>query len=387
MFSLPPEPTAYEKETSQTLLHLIRTQIKQHNGFIPFDYYVNLVLYTPSLGYYAREHQQIGRKGDFVTAPELHPIFAQTLTEQLVPLLINGKKIIYEFGAGNGILAADLLTYLPEQLIDDYYIIELSAPLREKQRATIQSKCPQAINKLHHLNTLPNQLSGIVLANEVLDAIPFNLIKKNYRQFWEIGVSLGQENQLIYGEKKLEEKKAAYLAAQTYLSHCPEPYQSELHLQQQAFIRSISERMEKAVMIIFDYGFDAQEYYLPQRSMGTMMAYYHHHSLHDPFFYPGLLDLTTHINFSAIAEAVIQSGADLLGYTTQSHFLFNLGITEYMHRIRSLASEQNYYAATCALQTLVYPHEMGEIFKVMAWGKNNNQIWQAFTHGDLTHKL
>ena len=166
MFSLP-QPTAYEKETSQTLLKLIRTQIKQHHGFIPFDHYVNLALYTPGLGYYAREHQQIGQKGDFVTAPELHPIFAQTLVEQLVPLLIEGKKTIYEFGAGNGTLAADLLTYLPEQLIHDYYIIELSAPLREKQQSTIQSKCPQAINKLHHLNTLPNQLSGIVLANEV----------------------------------------------------------------------------------------------------------------------------------------------------------------------------------------------------------------------------
>mgnify|MGYP001760519007 CR=1 len=377
-----PLPATSEQHISLVLTEKIRTAVTENAGFLPFDDYVRYVLYTPGLGYYSSKETVIGQHADFITAPNLHPIFARTLAHAIAPVLVQSEGIIYELGAGTGEMAVELLQALPE--IKRYAILDVSPVLKEKQRAVIEQKVPHYKNKVDFLDTLPKKINGFILGNEVLDALPFSLVRKNEGHYEEVGVGLNGYDNLQLKSRPLHDP-ILLQEADNYLAHVPPPYESELHLEQKALIRTLSQRLETGAALFIDYGFDAAQYYHPDRTTGTMMLHYRGHSLTDPFFYPGLADLTCHVNFSAIAEAAVEGGSDLIGYASQSNVLLNLGIVEFLEQQNP--SSLTYIKTAQAIKILINPHEMGELFKIIAFGKNIDPDWQAFAYQDWTDRL
>ena len=377
-----PAPSAAAATSSEALKNLIAADIREHGGWIPFSRFMELALYAPRYGYYTGGTHKIGAAGDFVTAPALTPLFGRTLANQLAPLLPQTDGNIYEFGAGTGELAADLLQSLSDGL-KNYYIIEISSELAERQRARICKQVPEAAGKVIHLAELPDTFDGIVIGNEVLDAMPSELIRREHGQFWQIGVAL-EHSAFVQTPRPLDQADLLATAAASFPPN--EPYTSELHPAQHAFIRTLAGKLVRGGMIFIDYGFDAAQYYHPQRHTGTLIGHYRHHTVHDPFFHIGLTDLTAHVNFTDTAQAGTDGGLDLIGYTTQANFLLNLGITELLAQTAEPGTPA-YIRETTALHKLLGQHEMGELFKVMAFGRGVDVDWQGFVAGDICHKL
>ena len=377
-----PSPAA--QQSSANLQTLLAEEIKKYGNWIPFSRFMELVLYAPQYGYYTGGSHKIGNDGDFITAPTLTPLFARTLARQLQELLPQTAGNIYEFGAGTGQLAADLLNNLSNS-INRYYIIEISPELAARQKDLIQTLAPQAAQKIVHLSALPETFDGIIIGNEVLDAMPVEIIRKDEGgSFEHVGVCL-ENDRFTYSARPLHDLQLSALAS-LYFPKISPPYTSELHPQQYAFIRTLASRLEHGCMIFIDYGFDAAQYYHPQRNQGTLIGHYRHHVIHNPFDFIGLADLTAHVNFTDIAQAGIDAGLDLIGYLPQSHFLLNLGITELLAQTGQTDSAA-YIREAAAVQKLIDQHEMGELFKVIAFGKNINIDWTGFCFGDICHKL
>lgn len=379
-----PLPSPAAQQSSANLQTLLAEEIKKHRNWIPFSRFMELVLYTPQYGYYTGGSHKIGNDGDFITAPTLTPLFARTLARQLQELLPQTAGNIYEFGAGTGQLAADLLNNLSDG-INRYYIIEISPELAARQKDLIQTLAPQAAQKIVHLSALPETFDGIIIGNEVLDAMPVEIIRKDEGgSFEHVGVCLDNDR-FTYSARPLHDLQLSALAS-LYFPKISSPYTSELHPQQYAFIRTLASRLEHGCMIFIDYGFDAAQYYHPQRNQGTLIGHYRHHVIHNPFDFIGLADLTAHVNFTDIAQAGTDAGLDLIGYLPQSHFLLNLGITELLAQTGQTDSAA-YIREAAAVQKLIDQHEMGELFKVIAFGKNINIDWTGFCFGDICHKL
>ena len=379
-----PLPSPAAQQSSANLQTLLAEEIRKHGNWIPFSRFMELVLYTPQYGYYTGGSHKIGNNGDFITAPTLTPLFARTLARQLQELLPQTAGNIYEFGAGTGQLAADLLNNLSDG-INRYYIIEISSELAARQKDLIRTLAPQAAQKIVHLSALPETFNGIIIGNEVLDAMPVEIIRKDEGgSFEHVGVCLDNDR-FTYSARPLHDLQLSALAS-LYFSKISSPYTSELHPQQYAFIRTLASRLEHGCMIFIDYGFDAAQYYHPQRNQGTLIGHYRHHVIHNPFDFIGLSDLTAHVNFTDIAQAGTDAGLDLIGYLPQSHFLLNLGITELLAQTGKTDSAA-YIREAAAVQKLIDQHEMGELFKVIAFGKNINIDWTGFCFGDICHKL
>lgn len=379
-----PLPSPAAQQSSANLQTLLAEEIKKHRNWIPFSRFMELVLYAPQYGYYTGGSHKIGNDGDFITAPTLTPLFARTLARQLQELLPQTAGNIYEFGAGTGQLAADLLNNLSDG-INRYYIIEISPELAARQKDLIQTLAPQAAQKIVHLSALPETFDGIIIGNEVLDAMPVEIIRKDEGgSFEHVGVCLDNDR-FTYSARPLHDLQLSALAS-LYFPKISSPYTSELHPQQYAFIRTLASRLEHGCMIFIDYGFDAAQYYHPQRNQGTLIGHYRHHVIHNPFDFIGLADLTAHVNFTDIAQAGTDAGLDLIGYLPQSHFLLNLGITELLAQTGQTDSAA-YIREAAAVQKLIDQHEMGELFKVIAFGKNINIDWTGFCFGDICHKL
>ena len=379
-----PLPSPAAQQSSANLQTLLAEEIKKHRNWIPFSRFMELVLYAPQYGYYTGGSHKIGNDGDFITAPTLTPLFARTLARQLQELLPQTAGNIYEFGAGTGQLAADLLNNLSDG-INRYYIIEISPELAARQKDLIQTLAPQAAQKIVHLSALPETFDGIIIGNEVLDAMPVEIIRKDEGgSFEHVGVCLDNDR-FTYLARPLHDLQLSALAS-LYFPKITSPYTSELHPQQYAFIRTLASRLEHGCMIFIDYGFDAAQYYHPQRNQGTLIGHYRHHVIHNPFDFIGLADLTSHVNFTDIAQAGTDAGLDLIGYLPQSHFLLNLGITELLAQTGKTDSAA-YIREAAAVQKLIDQHEMGELFKVIAFGKNINIDWTGFCFGDICHKL
>lgn len=379
-----PLPSPAAQQSSANLQTLLAEEIKKHGNWIPFSRFMELVLYAPQYGYYTGGSHKIGNNGDFITAPTLTPLFARTLARQLQELLPQTAGNIYEFGAGTGQLAADLLNNLSDG-INRYYIIEISPELAARQKDLIQTLAPQAAQKIVHLSALPETFDGIIIGNEVLDAMPVEIIRKDEGgSFEHVGVCLDNDR-FTYSARPLHDLQLSALAS-LYFPKLSSPYTSELHPQQYAFIRTLASRLELGCMIFIDYGFDAAQYYHPQRNQGTLIGHYRHHIIHNPFDFIGLADLTAHVNFTDIAQAGTDAGLDLIGYLPQSHFLLNLGITELLAQMGQTDSAA-YIREAAAVQKLIDQHEMGELFKVIAFGKNINIDWTGFCFGDICHKL
>ena len=379
-----PLPSPAAQQSSANLQTLLAEEIKKHGNWIPFSRFMELVLYAPQYGYYTGGSHKIGNNGDFITAPTLTPLFARTLARQLQELLPQTAGNIYEFGAGTGQLAADLLNNLSDG-INRYYIIEISPELAARQKDLIQTLAPQAAQKIIHLSALPETFDGIIIGNEVLDAMPVEIIRKDEGSSFEhVGVCLDNDR-FTYSARPLHDLQLSALAS-LYFPKISSPYTSELHPQQYAFIRTLASKLEHGCMIFIDYGFDAAQYYHPQRDQGTLIGHYRHHVIHNPFDFIGLADLTAHVNFTDIAQAGTDAGLDLIGYLPQSHFLLNLGITELLAQTGKTNSAA-YIREAAAVQKLIDQHEMGELFKVIAFGKNINIDWTGFCFGDICYKL
>lgn len=379
-----PDLSTEAAQASAALMQIISDKIQQNGGAISFADLMQLALYTPQYGYYTGGAQKIGTTGDFITAPMLSPLFAHTLARQIRPILPQTAGHVYEFGAGTGALAADLLNAL-SGCLNHYYIIELSSDLTQRQRQHIQQHAPEFAHQVVWLTTLPEHFDGILIGNEVLDAMPVERIHRNAQGHFERIQVTTQYHQLSLQYTALTDHNLLQ-AAHEYFPHIPN-YTSELHPIQHAWIHTLAEKLTRGAMIWLDYGFDAQQYYHEQRSDGTLIGHHRHHTIHDPFFRIGLTDLTAHINFTDIAKAGVAAGLDLIGYTTQAHFLFNLGILDVLAAQFDQTDTPEYVQAAHAVQQLTAQHEMGELFKVIAFGRYVSVDWQGFSHGDLCHKL
>ena len=379
-----PAPPLEAQALSDQLSALIANEIQAAGGWISFARYMELVLYAPGLGYYSAGSRKLGEGGDFVTAPEMSPLFARCIARQLAQLQGEGLRHVLEIGAGSGTLAVDLLLEM-EALgctPECYLILELSGDLRERQRETIARRAPSLSGRVHWLDGLPAQFEGVMLANEVLDATPAHWIRVSANGIEEIGVAAGNTGVFEYAQRAAN---GALLASATDLA-LPQDYETEINLTARALVTSLSRLLTRGVMLFIDYGFPAHEFYHPQRSHGTLMCHYRHHAHDDPLAFVGLQDITTHVDFSAIATAAFDNGAALLGYATQAQFLINCGITELLSAIP--ASDARVYAPLAAqAQKLLSPAEMGELFKVIALGKDIDAPLLGFTRGDKSHTL
>ena len=379
-----PQPSPEALAHSEELRQLILQDIKLQGGWIPFSRFMELALYAPGLGYYTAGARKFGSAGDFVTAPELSPLFGRTLAKQLTEIMQLSTPHILELGAGSGRLAADLLLELErlDVLPERYAILEVSADLRERQQALLQQHAPHLIDCVHWLDELPERISGAIIGNEVLDALPVHLVRWNEQGCSERGI-VDDSGQFSWRECEVQ---TPALVNAAHRIQVPEGYLSEISLAARGLTGTLSERLTQGVMLLIDYGFGAGEYYHPQRTQGTLMCHYRHHAHDDPFFLVGLQDITAHVDFSAVYETAIASGAQLLGYTTQAHFLINCGITTLLQET-PLEQVRDYAPLASQLQKLTSPTEMGELFKVIALGKNMDTALCGFAAGDKSRLL
>lgn len=378
-----PEPEPDALEASRALIARIESEIAAAGGWISFARYMQIALYAPGLGYYSGGATKFGPAGDFVTAPSLGPLFAQTLARQVSELMDRSSASILEFGAGDGELAGDLLAEL-ERLgcpVDRYAILETSAGLAERQRATIGKRAPASANRLAWLERMPKDFRGVMIANEVIDAMPVHLVAWRDEGIFERGVTM-ESGRLILTERPARGEVLA--VAQT--AAVEPPYASEIALAARGWMRSVAESLARGALLVIDYGFPAHEFFHPQRSTGTLMCHYRHSAHTDPFFHPGLQDITAHVDFSALAESGCAAGLDLLGYATQANFLVNCGITGVLERTDA-ADVRRYAPLAANAQKLLSPAEMGELFKVLCLGRGIATRLSGFARGDRSHTL
>lgn len=380
-----PIPSADALIHSDLLAQLICDEIDAAGGWLPFDRYMWLALYAPGYGYYSAGLKKFGEGGDFVTAPEISPLFGRCLARQSAPVLVATGGNMLELGAGSGRLAVDILTELDGlgQLPEQYLIMEVSSYLRDSQINMTKSLLPLRISqKITWLETLPQTFSGLVVANEVLDALPANLVVWHGKGISQRGVSV--ENGRFVWRDQLLTHGPLFDAAITL--GMPPDHVSEINLAARGMMASLTQMLKHGVILMLDYGFPRREIYHPQRDRGTLMCHYRHHAHDDPFFYPGLQDITTHVDFTAVAEAAMAQGATLLGYTGQAQFLINCGITDLLAEV-SPADMAAYLPLAAQAQKLLSPAEMGELFKVIALGKAFNEPLAGFASGDKRHTL
>ena len=379
-----PAPGAEATQHSASLTEFIRSEIEEQGGWITFARYMELALYAPGMGYYTAGAHKLGEAGDFVTAPELSPLFGRTLARQVAEIMASSSPHIMELGAGSGKLAVDMLAELEQlgQLPESYSILEVSADLRERQQSLLNERLPHLLEKVHWLDALPENFSGAIVANEVLDALPVHLLHWRDSAISERGVAWGGQG-FIWEERAIADAVLLDMAEQIIV---PDDYVSEVCLAARGLVGSLVQRLGQGAMLFIDYGFGAREYYHPQRSSGTLMCHYRHHAHDDPFFLPGLQDITAHVNFTDIAESGIDAGLELAGYTSQAHFLINCGITDLL-KDTSPENLRDYLPLSAQLQKLTSPAEMGELFKVIALGKKMDEPLCGFGRGDLTRSL
>jgi SAM-dependent MidA family methyltransferase len=379
-----PTPSPEALAHSQRVIAHLRQLIEMEGGWIPFSRFMETVLYAPGLGYYAAGATKFGAAGDFITAPELTPLFGRTLAHAIRPVLAECGGDILELGGGSGRLAVDMLAELQrlDALPTRYAILEVSAELRARQQQTLARELPALLGRMQWLDALPERHSGIILGNEVLDALPVELLHwtetgPRLRGVKLEGDTFGCEDRPITDPELLARVESLALAP---------GYVSEISAAAPALIRSLAAGLERGLILMIDYGFGRAEYYHPQRHMGTLRAHYRHHALDDPFFLPGLCDLTAHVDFSAVAAAGQACGLTLAGYTSQANFLLNAGVADLLMQTTP-EDAAAYLPQANAVQRLVSPAEMGELFKVIAFSRECAAPLAGFARGDRRHTL
>lgn len=386
-----PEPTPEAREHSNRLIESIRAELTQSGGRMPFDRFMELALYAPGLGYYTAGARKFGEAGDFVTAPEISPLFARCLARQCRELLaeLAGGDLL-EVGAGTGVLAADLLLELEalQMLPERYLILELSPDLQQRQRETLALRAAHLMDRVQWLDAMPEPgFSGVVIANELLDAMPvscFTVAESGVQEGFVRWSGEGFER--YWDEPVTPGLKHAVTALQAALGSFSVGYESELNLRADSWLRSLAQRVERGALLLIDYGYPAAEYYHPQRSMGTLMCHYRHRAHDAPLILPGLQDITAHVDFSSIARTGRDAGLELKGYTTQAHFLLGCGLDLLL--MESDPNEiESHITLMQAVKRLTMPTEMGERFKVIALSKGIGSSLMGFSLRDLSGRL
>ena len=376
-----PEPSDDALAVSRALSSLIRKEILGHAGWISFARFMELALYAEGLGYYAGGSTKLGNDGDFTTAPEITPLFGATLARFAAELAGNAPVRIMEFGAGTGKLARDMLQSLAAEgrIVEDYAIVELSGELRHRQQRLLAD-----FRSVRWLDAPPAAFSGLVLGNEVLDAMPVHLVVKAGGSWFERGVSENDGN-FAFADRECDLALVAQIPDAEFL---PDGYLTEVHPVQVGFMRSVATMLcagKGGAALLIDYGFPAREYYLAQREQGTLMCHYRHRSHPDPFFQVGLQDITAHVDFTAVAKAALERGLSDLFYMSQAAFLLEAGLPELLQR-SAPADVLEWLPQANAVQKLTSPAEMGELFKVLVVGKGVS-IPERFLRLDRSARL
>ncbi len=416
-----PVPDAAALARSTSLRARIAAEVSAHGGWLPFSRYMELALYTPGLGYYSGNNVKFGRGpadgSDFITAPELTSLFGQALARPVAQALrMADADAVLEFGAGSGKLAADLLLALHGMSNDDnagtpicsrYTIVELSGELRARQHDTLvtliaragaggpaasaetDAVCRWVDAHVTWIDRLPETFSGVVIGNEVLDAMPITLHPLTKGRWHERGVGLDGAH-LVHRDRPCAAPDTLAPALRALFEHVGrmgQDYLVETHGAASAFVATVCTMLTKGAAIFIDYGFPAHEYYHPQRTAGTVMCHYRHQTHGDALLYPGLQDITAHVDFSAMAQAGIDAGADILGYMSQGRFLINCGIADILARQVSPEHPAAYLPKASAMQKLLSEAEMGELFKVIGFSRALDDIPDAFLTGDRSWTL
>lgn len=380
--------TDHATDISRRLEDRIRAEIRQRGGVLPFDRFMELALYAPGLGYYVAGAPKFGPGGDFVTAPELSPLFGRCLAVQCAEALerLNGGEIL-EFGAGSGALAVQILLELEslEQLPERYRILELSPDLQERQRSAIETAAPHLLARCDWLTALPERFDGVVIANEVLDALPVHRFRIGTDgEILEIGVA-ERDGRLVEVavapiSPGLIEVVSAMHAAE--LANAP-GYESEINLRLAPWLAALSSGLERGLVLLIDYGYPCAEYYQPERHMGTLRCHHRHQAHSNPYVHLGLQDITAHVDFTAATEAGVDAGFEPAGFTTQAHFLIGCGIDRLMQAVAPEAALDQALGA----KQLLLPTAMGERFKVLGLAKGVEGPWRGFVMRDLSERL
>ena len=388
-----PDPSPEERLLSARVSTLVQEAVLDAGGWLPFDRYMDLALYAPGAGYYVNGSLKFGQAGDFVTAPLLDGQMAACLARQVTEVLDSGDwvspPVVIEFGAGDGSLARDLLACLgqADRLPDRYIIVETSAELRARQEETLAGPGSAPGSGLpvpvHWAETLPDTVDGVILANEVLDAMPVTLFcVDGDNTLLEGGVEWRQgQPDLTYRHTETARRCGGRFEG---LALRP-GYRGEIGLRAEAWTRTLATRLRRGMLLLLDYGFPRPEFYHPDRSAGTLMCHYRHRSHPDPFFFPGIQDITAHVDFSAIAEAGREAGLELAGFTSQGNFLLALGLLDNL--AGAAAGERAVLEAAQVIKKLTLPHEMGELFKVLALGRDLDFKPAGFSLRDRSGRL
>ncbi len=387
-----PVPSRAARKHSDALAGLICEQIHSSGGSISFERFMEMALYEPGWGYYSAGAARFGAAGDFITAPQVSPLFSRCLARQCRQALAALRAgDILELGAGSGLMAQDLLLELEalDSLPERYLILETGADLRRRQQQLFSSRIPHLLPRISWLDALPEQpLRGVIVANEVVDALPVKRALLNQGRLHELCVGHGRDG-FFWIEAPCEDDQLSTAwdeIAAGLPASLPEPYRTEINVRADAWMRSMSEILRQGVILLIDYGYPRREYYHPQRDRGALVCHYRHRSHDEPFFYPGLQDISASVDFSALAQAAQESGLRLAGYTSQAHFLIGCGMTE---MAASLHNGNGYLdpAISGQVKRLLLPGEMGERFKVIAFARNFTEPLLGFQFIDQQERL
>jgi len=376
-----PVPSAAALLVSRALESLIREEIRASEHWIPFARFMELALYAKDLGYYSGVATKLGKGGDFTTAPEMTTLFGATLASFASSLSLPKPLRVLEFGAGSGKLAEDFLRAARDLRLEiaDYSILELSSDLRERQQQRLAGE-----RQVTWLDSPPSAFTGLILCNEVLDAMPVPLMVRKNDQWWERGVAIDGD-QFVFADRPVDQAMCTHIPGAADL---PEGYLTEVHPLQEGFVRLLGDMLlagEGGLAVLIDYGFPAREYFLPQRSSGTLMCHYQHHSHGDPFLHVGLQDITAHIDFTGLARIGLEHGLEVAGYMSQAAFLLSAGLPQWLEKSRP-EDAALWLPLANAVQKLTSPAEMGELFKVLLLS-SRVELSESLINSDQSYRL
>jgi SAM-dependent MidA family methyltransferase len=383
-----PLPDAAAQAHSARLQRVIAEEMADNGGRLSFARFMELALYAPGLGYYSGGSPKLGPEGDFMTAPEWSHLFSRCLARQVAQVLVAlGGGDVLEVGGGSGVMAADILESL---LADDclprrYYILELSADLRDRQQSLLKNRLPHIQDRIIWLERLPEPgFRGVIVANELLDALPVHCFTIAEAGAAELYVERRDEQwSWCQGEPSSAELSGRIEGLQQ-AEDLPVGYISEINLAAEAWVASMAEMLAAGLLLLIDYGFPRREYYHPQRNRGTLMCHYRHRAHANPFILVGLQDITAHVEFTALAEAAYAAGMKVAGYTTQAAFLMAQGITEFMSEADDELTRLRWAQQ---IKKLTMPHEMGDLFKVLALTREFDEPLRGFGLRDMRNHL
>lgn len=385
-----PELMPDEAAHSERLAERVRAEIARAGGWISFARFMQMTLYEPGLGYYSAGARKLGAAGDFVTAPEVAPVFSRCLALQCAEILhgLGGGEVL-ELGAGSGAMAAAMLAELErlDAMPARYRILDVSADLRERQRVTLAQSVPQCLDRVEWLDRLPEALNGVIVGNEVLDAMPVERFALRGGEINALGVTW-HFGHFDWSETRapVPLREAVGGLRQQAGDAWPEGYVSEVNLGLAPWFASLGGALERGVVLFVDYGLPRREYYSPERSDGTLLCHFRHRFHADPFARLGLQDITAWVDFTAVAEAGEAAGLALAGFATQAHFLIGNGIGEFVANVADLDLVQRVNVSRQAM-VLTLPGEMGERFKAIALAKGYDSPLRGFAVRDLRHTL